>query len=191
MAKGNDTVTGLTRRGFLAGCSVAAAAATLPTGAVAATTGSAGFAAGTWPEAVRSWPAAVEAMKAQTEAVVAQFRPAYLSEVERLAEELRPRFEAGDLRSALGDTDEDKEQEARDRIETLCVERFGLQVKQHGYEEPEGDDALGKMVCAVSPSAPLWEVDDGEWNHPCYAARACAGSDVLAIVRREGWGVRS
>ncbi len=186
----------VTRRGFMATIGVGAAALALPADVAAAATNAAGparFAAGTWAEAVHSWPAAVEAMKAQTDAIVAQFTPAYFAEVRRLAEENRERFApGGDLRSALGDSDGHREQKARDRVEALCAERFGLEVEEHGYEEPEGDAVLGAMICRISPSATEWDVDgdeDGNWNHPCYAAEACAGSDVLAVVR--AWGVRS
>lgn len=192
-SKGN---TGTTRRGFMAAVGVGAAALAIPDVAGGTGTGARPrFAAGNWREAVRSWPAAVEAMKAHTEATVAAFRPAYLAEVRRLAEGNRGRFSpGGDLFAALRSDYENDAQAAKDRIEALCAERFGLEVEEDRISGPSGDAELGRMICAVSPSAPEWDVDgveDGEWAHPCYAARACAGSDVLAIARAEGWGVRS
>ncbi|MFY3742457.1 hypothetical protein ACOQFB_00995 [Anaeromyxobacter sp. Red801] len=185
-----NSMAKLTRRSFLTTVGVGAAVVTAP-GAAAAASGRARLAAG---GAVQSWPVAVEAMKAAEESVLAQFRPAYLAEVERFAEELRPRFEKGDLRASVvvapGSAGEERaKQAALDRLEGACAERFGVEVVRAGYEV-EGDDVLGRMICAVSPSAPSWDVDDGDWSHPCCAAQACACSDVVAVARRAGWGVR-
>lgn len=195
MAENKGSRNGTTRRGFLAAVGAGAAALAVPAGASAApsaTMAPARFAAGTWTEAIGAWPAAVEAMKIQTQAIVDQFLPAYLAEIGRLAEELRPRFlPGGDLYATVIDPESTQEERAGEvaieRLEELCTQRFGLEVGQKEYEYV-GDEALGTMIFAISPSREEWGI---EWNHPCYAATACAGSDVVAYAKRQGWGVRS
>lgn len=124
----------------------------------------------------------VGAWQAKRREAIEEFRPLYLSEIQRLAEQLRPRFESGELHAC---TDEDLELPRdsvlpHDRIEEACAERLGLIVD----EDDEGDRAMAEFVLAVSPNA---EAMASNWTHPCYWARAAACWDVILVARERGW----
>lgn len=183
MAKTTNEVS---RRGFIgaigaaAATAAAAAAAAHPALALGAPTAAVGL---RWTTALEAWPDAVAEMKAATDAIVARFRPAYLAEVRRFAEELRPRFESGEL---YGYRSEDED--GMDRLENLCAERFGVEVRQvpDDVRYYVGDEETANMINAVSPSAPHWE-PESEWNHPGYCAKACIAFDVIAVARALGF----
>lgn len=126
----------------------------------------------------------------------AQFRPAYLAEIERFAqEEVRPRYEAGKIHAAArraarhaGDPGELQFQVA-EQIEALAAKRFGLKVKELPRGGYSGDEDTAHFIVAVSPSAARW-VGTG-WTHPAYYAAACIGTDVLVIAKAQRWAVRS
>ncbi len=130
-------------------------------------------------------------------AVLEQLRAAYMAEVQRFAETLRPRFESGELR---GYTDDDGVRDMRERpgkprpgawraplfrLEDLCEQHFGLDV-----DAPETDAAAQEvfrrayLIRSVSPSDALLTED----AQPIagQATIAVAG-DVLAIARARGW----
>ena len=165
----------VSRRGFIATIGAAAAASAVPSPARAKAA-----APRTWRSALAAWPEAVAAMKASSAAIVERFRPAYFAELRRFTEELRPRFAAGELYGYRGDDD----QEGQDRLEELCAERFGVEVRRVEGEEV-GDEITANMINAVSPSAEHWMPEE-DWYHPGYCAQACAAFDVLAVARALG-----
>lgn len=119
-------------------------------------------------------------------------RAAYLAEVERFAEGLRPRFEAGELRKnvpsdypaaqtpgAIPDT-------PMERLERLCEERFGLNGRRYYEARIPEVEAAAHLVLAVSPHVVV-AVDDDDgamiWDQACHAVAL----DVLASARSRGW----
>lgn len=163
-----------TRRGFLAALGVGAAALAVPVGAMAASTsGPAGL------EALRGW---------------------YRREIEKLAEELRPRFEAGELRayrdSDFDDEDgpawRDSDDQPKHLIEAACGRHFGLGKFVEGeftLGHPrffEGDEAAAYLVLALSPHAPFMDTAP---IHPGLVARDAAAWDVIAVARARGYYV--
>jgi hypothetical protein len=158
---------GTTRRGFIGAIGAVATAAALPTPAL-----------GAHRRDLRAWREAFGAL-------VAEFRPAYFAEVARAAEDLRPRFEAGELH---GYTDADDE--AVGKIEKACGERFGVQVEEvdrgDGISTYEGDEVAAALVVAVSPAA-VTSWDGHDWYHPGHRALACVAYDVIAVARARGF----
>lgn len=160
MASEKKAKQGVSRRGFIAACGAAVASTTVPRAAQAGT--------------LTGWASA----KRMAAALVA----AYLAEVERFTEELRPRFESGEVGAWDGN-----DTGPTDRLEELCAERFGLQVTKIGWGEYEGGDLeQALLILFVSPSSD--SVDRGaNWAHECLAAAAAVATDVLASARRCGW----
>jgi hypothetical protein len=116
-------------------------------------------------------------------------RAAYLAEIERLAEKLRPRFEAGELHAITDDEleDDNGRKSAHWKVERACCVHFGLGVKETeeaGFARLRGDSIAGLLVLAGSPSAALTQ--DG-WNHVNYWARTAAAWDVILLARARGW----
>ncbi len=120
--------------------------------------------------------------------VLEDLRLAYGAEIERLAETLRPGFEAGELRG-WNDPDDD-EGAAALRLEDLASAHFGLEVQRlenvprKGDVTYTGDHATAYAILAVSPSSERTE--DG-YNHVAFQAKDAAALDVLAIARQRGW----
>jgi len=111
-------------------------------------------------------------------------REAYTSEVVKLAEELRPRFEAGELADST-----DSDFGPKERLEAACVERFGLETRKVRAGVYEGGDRdLALLILYLSPSSDTEEVNRGEqWVHECLAAAAAVTLDVLAVATERGW----
>jgi hypothetical protein len=137
----------------------------------------------TWGDTKATWRAAQEAL-------VERFRPLYLAEVERFAEELRPQFEAGELR---GHCAEDLEREDTEegfrapfwRLEDLCAAHFGIEVDHVDGYRVERDPATAALILATSPSAEA-TYDDGQ-GLPSSHAKQAISWDVLVIARARGW----
>jgi hypothetical protein len=104
------TKTNPTRRGFLAGIAATAAATALPTST----------------EALTRAPAAWNALRSAFPGM----RAAYLTEIERFAETLRPRFEAGELYGYRGEDAGDGYADGMDATEAAVREHFGLNVSE-------------------------------------------------------------
>jgi hypothetical protein len=140
----------------------------------------------TWAEATTSWQHAHADL-------IAKYRAPYLAEVRRFAEELAPRFAGGEFHGMRDDELEDDQNGATAavfKLEKLCAERFGVQVKKvptgrNPWEyDHVGDEALANLIIAVSPSAEHWE--SSEWFHPGYCAAAVLSWDVIAMARALG-----
>jgi hypothetical protein len=152
-----------TRRGFLAACGVGAAALAVPGGTAEAR----GF--NDHLGGLFAW---------------------YRRMIERLAEHLRPRFEAGELRGNRSADYEDDDAPAwtgfystpMGRIEQAVNEWFQLEVKCEAGQWT-GNDAKAHLILALSPYAT--EVDDGAY-HPGQTAQEAAGGDVLDVARARG-----
>lgn len=111
--------------------------------------------------------------KRETAIAVQALRAAYLAEVARFAEELRPRFTSGEVRGFL-EEDGDSTGPA-DALRYLCGRHFAM--KDMAWEEMHA-------VLAVSPSAE--EVDDA-WCEPWHHLREAVAYDVIRIARARGW----
>ena len=117
--------------------------------------------------------------KAKLEASLGALRRLYLAEVERFADELRPRFLSGELRGFwTGDGDaaagwEPGRQVPLYRLEHLCARRFGR------------TGALGLLAAACSTRV-NWDCAD----EPRQIGGDAAAQDVLAVARRKGWLAR-
>lgn len=117
-------------------------------------------------------------------AVLEQLRAAYLAEVTRFAETLRPRFESGDLR---GYTDEDSEHEnERDdykaplfHLEDLCDEAFRLDVDRFGEEAYRN----AYLIRSVSPG----DAHTEDAQPIAGQAGIAVAFDVLAVAQARGW----
>jgi len=170
MAGMKDSVTPVdvtsSRRRFIGALAAATAATALPTPASARSTGE------------PSWGACRGGL--------AEFRRAYLAEVERFAEELRPRFGGGKLR---GMTDEEMEDGQSGRtspyfkLEALCAARFGCAVTRDAAGQLLGDVEASHLVLAFSPHA---EIVGDNWEHPGYHATTAVTWDVLEVARERG-----
>lgn len=102
-------------------------------------------------------------------------RVAYLREVERFAEELRPRFESGELRG-LRDSDPDSgERGPFYQVEKLCLARFA----------PEGM-AWEQIHLALAASPSAEEADD-TWVDRRGHVAAAACLDVLRLASARGY----
>ncbi len=136
-------------------------------------------------------------------AVLEQLRAAYMAEVQRFAETLRPRFESGELR---GYTDEDGERDERERrtrftlsgkprrgawrpplelLEDLCEAHFGLEVNA-AETDAAAQEVFQRayLIRSVSPSDALLTED----VQPIAGQAVVAVTgDVLAIARARGW----
>jgi hypothetical protein len=156
-----------TRRGFLAACGVGAAALAVPGGAAEAR----GFAdpfGGLF-----SW---------------------YRRMIERLAEELRPRFASGELRAPRDVDFEEEDGPARAhqdstpwrRIEAVIAAPLGIQVDESVPRVYVGDVARAHLVLAASPVTPFVSTDAA---HHGFAAQEVARWDVIALARARGYYV--
>lgn len=116
-------------------------------------------------------------------AALETLRAAYLAEVERLAEELRPKLETGEM-AEWGD-EPTSDGTPRHALESACGDRFGCRAyeKGDGYWTGSAEGALA--VLAVSPSA-AEEVRAG-FFHIAQAAQSAVAVDVLAIANGRGW----
>jgi hypothetical protein len=124
----------------------------------------------TWSDTKASWRAAREAL-------VERFRPLYLAEVARFAEELRPRFESGELRGWRDGDDGDGPTYV---LEALGAARFGLDVD----EDLRGDDEAAYLVLACSPTA---DASADEWSAVQFHAQAAVARDVVLLARERRW----
>lgn len=112
--------------------------------------------------------------------MVDALRAAYQAEIERFAEQLRPRFEAGELHWIR---DSAESEAAMYRLVELVREHFGLAES----EDHSGDTPRAHLVLALSAWAE--ETDEGGWWHPASHAAEAAAWDVLTVARRRGWYV--
>ncbi len=136
----------------------------------------------TWTDTSAEW------RRAHAE-LVAGFRVAYLAELERFAETLRPRFEAGELYGYRDDLT------GEERITAAIVDHFGLVVTETiepgGGHVYTGDDAIAHLILEASPSALDESLGDSiqsnDWHHPALGAREAILFDVLGIARARGW----
>lgn len=168
--------SGTTRRGFIGAIGAAAVGASLPAGAAP-------------PPA---WP--------NVQAQIPALRAAYMAEVARLAETLRPRFEAGEIRAnrevdfarfdepGVRCTREDLENMPMGRVERIVAEHFGLVVTVTDDADVygstfEGDGAAAYLVLACSPNE---ERVGDSWGHPCYHAQTSAALDLITAARARG-----
>lgn len=163
---------GTTRRGFMAACGAAAAATALPAVAIGEAAGSG--------EKLRTPPRT---------ALLEAWRALYRVELETLAEQLRPRFEAGQLR-AFRDEDErvSWDEAPHGQLEDLAAEYFGLGVKTRddGLSVWKDENpVVAHMILAVSPHAAC---TGGGAEPPAHAAEAAAW-DLIAIARARRWYV--
>lgn len=106
-------------------------------------------------------------------------RALYMAEVERFADELRPRFLSGELGEM---TDEDGERYWKEhaagskwmppffKLERLCAERFA------------GSERLALLSTSCASTVP-W----GSWTEPRWMAGNAVAYDVLAVARDGGW----
>lgn len=114
--------------------------------------------------------------------VIDQLRREYVAEVERFAETLRPRFEAGEFYAsrnsgAAGQT----------ALGKLVIAHFGLAVatlNSDGRVWHMADDVTVHVILAVSDST---DETSGNWIHAAHHAAAAATWDVVAHARRRGW----
>jgi hypothetical protein len=110
------------------------------------------------------------------------FRTYYQGEVARVALELRPRFESGELRGFRDEDSETMEAEGPDgsyvpppwRVEEECGRRFVRASVARAY-----------AVLLVSPSEP--ETSGAGWTDPRYHAAQAMSWDVIRYARAQGW----
>jgi hypothetical protein len=178
-----ETKNTVSRRGFIGKLGAAVAVTVLPGAAfspgpdrpAAVPT----IPAQSWAKTLESWEAAVKG------AHVPAFRAAYVAEVERFAETLRPRFESGELR---GFTDEDLEHEGEDRewkapqwvLADLCVEHFKIE---------DMDPITVRLLVEASPHGEATSQED--WHEDCDWFRVACCWDVLAVAQARGMYVPS
>jgi hypothetical protein len=143
--------SGTTRRGFIGAIGAAAAASALPAPALGA---------------AREWGVAVGRVPA--------LRAAYLAEVERLAETLRPRFESGELHGWNSPSDPaDSSNHPTMRLEDELAEYVC-------------DFPSAYLVLACSPAET--GIDGGICLADAQsAARECLVTDVFRAARERGW----
>ncbi len=125
-------------------------------------------------------PAAWSAVTAQW----AAWRAAYLAEVERFAETLRPRFASGELRAERSPEDDQEripgttgwgdecfthDPTPEEVIERLVEEHFGIAVTKtpdaHGGVVFDGDASAAHLILAVSPHSEATEDHVDFWVH--------------------------
>jgi hypothetical protein len=101
-------------------------------------------------------------------------RKAYSDKIERVAEELRPRFELRELR---GFTDADHVQKSADEHYVPPLWRLEKELSERlaGTEE----DAFLVLACSES--------NVGDYESPVSEAGGRAGWDVLRVALRRGW----
>src|SRR5512138_3205272 len=143
----------------------------------------------TWSETTTAW-------RREHAALVAKFRPKYLAELERFAETLQPRFEAGELR---GITDDDCDREmfgTGDRwrspiwkLADLCREHFGIErtYKVGEVRARERDPVTAELILACSPSAEEVQLHVDDTASASSVAADAITWDVIAIARARGW----
>lgn len=173
----NPKTKSVSRRGFLATCGAAAASTTLPSPAFSAPSPAAGKAA--LVEGIRSW---------------------YAAELERLGEQLRPRFEAGELRAYR---DEDHQRipgttgwgdecftngSPQWEIDRLVKAHFGLATWRVG-NWIEGDRETAHMILAVSRFGDA--VMECPADHAADHAVDAVTWDVIVMAQARGWYVPS
>jgi hypothetical protein len=124
-------------------------------------------------------------------AAAVALRAAYLAEVERFAETLRSRFEAGELHGFRG---EDDPGAGVRKLEAAIENHFGLATKEvrdvpaPGWVTYEADAYTAHLVLAVSPSTECADSSDGcSYNHEAQHAVEAITWDVLAIARSRRW----
>lgn len=162
----------VSRRGFLA--AVGAVTAALPVQSA--------FPWGS--EKIGAGPAWSEAVAFHRPAL----RTAYLEEIARFAEPLRPRFEAGELR-AHADGDGYTGNAPDDVIKAAVVAHFGLKVTETRSEDwiyYDGNEDVARLIMAASPHATASEAF-GQAPHVCHLAADAALWDVIAHARARGW----
>lgn len=113
-------------------------------------------------------------------ATLAALRDWYGTAVARMAAELRPRFESGELREWREGDHEAYYNKGRGeppfiRIENECRRRFVGELGQ-----------LAHLVLAVSPSTR--KTYDSAQADPVFAADDAMALDVLEYARAQGWG---
>lgn len=124
-----------------------------------------------------------------TAAALEVLRRDYLGRVKAFAEELRPRFKAGELH-CYRDSDPEMDM-PMDRLEVLCRERFGLTVTErqvgNGFTYLDGDEPSAHVILAVSPMAKEITEISGASDSPCDSAAMAAAHDVLTVARERRW----
>lgn len=131
--------------------------------------------AGTWSEVTR---------------LADGLRGAYLVELERFGEQLRPRFEAGELRAMVGADEAVPWAEApHGKVEAAVRAHFGLMVTKEDLEDGStrrhGNTIAAALVLTASPHA---EATDGDgFYHLADHATEAAAWDVIALARERGW----
>jgi hypothetical protein len=108
---------------------------------------------------------------------------AYQQRIERLAEEVRPRFESGEFRGFIG---EDLERELQER--TLNPHRWIAPRWRFAdvVESKVEGDADAYLILACSPSGDLVD-GDYQLKAARTAAAECMSLDVFRIGLHEGW----
>jgi len=175
---------GTTRRGFLGRLGAAAALAAVP-GACAAHGGAA-------------TGSGLDTVTALGEAL----RAAYLAELARFAEALRPRFASGELRAyrdvddrqripgttGWGDECFTHSESPQYLLGRIVGEHFGIEWTEDptsdGGVRSVGDSALAYAILAASPHA---DVTGEGADHPCDHACESVAWDVIAYARERGW----
>ncbi len=122
--------------------------------------------------------------KAKDEALET-LRTVYRAEIERLAQELRPRFESGELH---GYNNEDGDRESLPcgaplDAPVICAPIHLLERRIEERMASTFPDAY--LVLACSPSED--KIEDAALTDAKNAAAECVGNDVLRIARARGW----
>ncbi len=127
-------------------------------------------------------------------AALGVLRDAYLAEVEQVAEQLRPRFESGELRGYVDADADDGDYggtSPKFKLEDLVRAHFGLEVRElhdipkKGIITLEGDEPTAHGILAVSSFTV--ETEDEGWYHVADHAVCAAAWDVVALARRRRW----
>ncbi|WP_242344019.1 hypothetical protein [Anaeromyxobacter terrae] len=141
----------------------------------------------TWSDTRASWRAAHEAL-------IERFRPLYIAELERFAETLRPRFEAGELRGYIDELDDGAGRDVRlpmDRLEDLCAEYFGIAVgrRWRDFDDEDADRLTAQLILAASPAgAAVLNSNNRGVTLPALATWAVT-RDVFSVAIVRGWRV--
>jgi hypothetical protein len=151
--------------------------------------GAAALGAALLPRAAAATPHLLDPAAVTPAVALEALRVDYLGKVRALAEELRPRFESGELRGFRSGDGEGGSDEPFERLDEICRERFGLATTEtepgDGLSYITGDDVAAYTILAVSPMAR--EITDTDADHACYVAATAVASDVLAVARDRRW----
>ncbi len=112
-----------------------------------------------------------------------ELRRAYLAEVERFAETLRPRFESGELRGITDAEFEAGGDSPLFRLEALCGRHFGLESKDGELVETHETFQTAYLIRSVSPG----EVATEDAQPVVGQAIIALTHHVLALAKARGW----